>query len=279
MNLTIVVTVFNEKAEIVKSLLSKLQKLEGKEIQIEIIIIIDNPKRDLAEFHQNEACTKYIEIIQNIDNIGVGAARNVGIQAALSKNASYIAFVDADDSINIDGYKQAISYLLTMPTLDILTCGFRNKDRIQGCRPITTLNDWCYGQFTRIGAFFVSSMYLKEKNIRFKNSSIGEDVEFIFKAIITGSWQHLPIPIYEYASDSRKTYIIYPHPTIELFEKLKPHEKNEFRPLIKLFNKRNVRNGLILRKLKPSGNCFQWPVAVLIYALGKYVKSYKERSH
>ena len=90
---SIIVTVFND-SELILECLTKCQKLNEKNVQI---VVVDDCSTDDSFKRACEISKKSKNIIvhRNDKNMGVGAARNVGIDLALG---SYVFFLDCDDT-------------------------------------------------------------------------------------------------------------------------------------------------------------------------------------
>lgn len=106
--LSVVVPVLNGEAHICRCLDSLLNQCL-KDIQI---IVVDDGSDDntvqIVRHYIKQTTT--IELLQHEKNMGTGAARNSGIEHALGE---YIAFLDSDDWMDIDGYFELVDALDT----------------------------------------------------------------------------------------------------------------------------------------------------------------------
>lgn len=90
----------------------------------EIILILDCPTDNTAQIVDKIATTDpRIRVIKQPKNMGVSAARNVGIKHAVGK---YIHLMDSDDLINVDFYKNLITAAESTHA-DIAVAGYINE--------------------------------------------------------------------------------------------------------------------------------------------------------
>ena len=99
--ISVIVPVFNKE----KYLDTCLNSLVNQSLNdIEIIVIDDNSSDNslqiIRKYQQNYK--KKIKVLSNSLNLGVGACRNIGINSSMG---TYISFIDADDFIYEDMYK------------------------------------------------------------------------------------------------------------------------------------------------------------------------------
>jgi len=160
---------------------------------IEIILVSDGPDEE------HQICDEYakkdnrIKVLKDIGK-GLGGARNAGVKIA---KGEYIAFVDSDDWVEPDTYKEAYNtasafcvdlvlwYAKTIPGQ-----GFKDKnflDSISNYHKIKIsglkeLNDdiICESTVTAWNKLFKKSI-IKENNILFPENSMYEDNEFFYK--------------------------------------------------------------------------------------------------
>lgn len=104
MLLSIIVPVYNTK-EYLKKCLDSI--LKAKIDNTEIIIINDGSKDDSEEVIKPYLKYKEIRYIKK-ENEGLAATKNLGLKEAKGK---YISFIDSDDSIDKNFYKDAIPYM------------------------------------------------------------------------------------------------------------------------------------------------------------------------
>ena len=106
--LTIVVPVFNNLETLPNTMASLVsQTLQQSEYEI---LIVDDGSEDGSFQLCSELASDYpdvIRVIKNEDRKGVSGARNHGIRNALG---SYLMFVDADDSLNLNAAEQVLAF-------------------------------------------------------------------------------------------------------------------------------------------------------------------------
>ncbi len=89
---SVIMPYFKKKEYVEKSILSVINQTYKN---LELIIIYDDESMDDFDYISN-ICRKFknIKIIKNIENLGAGESRNIGIKTA---TGDLIAFIDADD--------------------------------------------------------------------------------------------------------------------------------------------------------------------------------------
>ena len=85
---------------------------------LEIIVVNDGTKDQSAVIAKKYACIDERIKVYDFDNGGTGAARNRGISLA---NGKYIAFLDSDDWIDLDMYRDLIEEMENAH-LDMIKC-------------------------------------------------------------------------------------------------------------------------------------------------------------
>ena len=130
-----------------------------------------------------------IRILKNNSNIGSGASRNRGIDLA---KGEYLSFVDADDWVAKD-FLELLFLEAKRESFDIIK-GSKAKEEPDGgyiidsnmnqlIRMSLALDEPLYTSF--VGEHWTAIYrrgFVKEKNIRYGSSLIGEDVTFLLKA-------------------------------------------------------------------------------------------------
>ena len=101
-----------------------------------VYIIDDGSNNDTKEYLDNYAKGKNNFIVKHIENGGVSNARNMGIDIS---NSKYIAFVDADDSVEKTFLEEAYN-IIENNNLDIVIGGYNeikngNIDRVRLSKP------------------------------------------------------------------------------------------------------------------------------------------------
>lgn len=92
---------------------------------MEIIVINDGTKDNSAVIAKQYAEKDSRIKVYDFENGGISVARNRGIRIAKGK---YIAFLDSDDKIHPNMYKNMISYLENNHDVDFVKCGFSEFD-------------------------------------------------------------------------------------------------------------------------------------------------------
>lgn len=207
-SISIVIPAYNVEKTIVRAVDSVLNQTYSN---IELIIVDDGSSDDTPKI-----CDSYKEKDERVkvihqNNSGVCEARNVGID--ISKG-EYIYFLDADDWLDLDYFKNVIQYLETKKYS--LVCNSyifiqRNKTKYIKCfSPETELLNKeeallelflyrmiCWGPF----ACFYRNDVIKQ--IKFnKNIRYGEDLLFKYQSIIKTNGQILYAPISGYFYDN-----------------------------------------------------------------------------
>lgn len=117
--LSVIVPIYNKE----KYLRRSIKSLIGQTLEdIEIILVNDGSTDKSLSI-----CKKYAEedsriTIINQENYGVSKARNIGIQCAKSE---YIAFMDADDDIDVNMYETLYSDI-TKSNADLVLCNYKD---------------------------------------------------------------------------------------------------------------------------------------------------------
>lgn len=118
--LSIIVPVFNTSQYLVRCLNSLInQSLTN----IEIIIINDGSTDQSDEIIKQYLLHSNITYVKLEKNMGLGHARNLGIEKSLGK---YIAFVDSDDWVDLDFFK-ILTDTITRDNSDIVVGGVKNE--------------------------------------------------------------------------------------------------------------------------------------------------------
>ena len=107
MDLVSVIIPYHKKRNFVSETLKSV--INQNYDNLEVIIIYDDTNLNDFEFLQNIAkIDKRIKIIKNDIQLGAGFSRNIGIERC---NGKYIAFLDADDTWDIDKLKSQILFM------------------------------------------------------------------------------------------------------------------------------------------------------------------------
>lgn len=150
---------------------------------IEIIVVIDGVY-DRSE----EIAKEYpVKIIKFEQNNGLSAGRNAGIDTATGK---YIHFLDIDDKINPDFYKNLVESIEETGS-DIACSGMYSEQRDYQCQifnkrkvavstkeklKLTWVSKWGY-----VWRYLFRLDFLKKTGVRFEEGRLMEDLLFSFK--------------------------------------------------------------------------------------------------
>lgn len=187
-SVSIIVPVYNAE-KYLKRCLDSLLKQTLKNIEI---ILVDDASSDksynILKEYQNKNMEK-IQVIHLDSRRGPGGARNAGIEAS---RGEYIGFVDSDDDVKCSMYE--ILYKSALKgRYDIVDAAFYNEFAMQNMR---TIGNNVLGKLSldkkkdlMIHAGFIWSKIIKrniiiDNNIRFRENSIYEDIDFIRLVII-----------------------------------------------------------------------------------------------
>ncbi len=188
---SIIIPTYNRQNRIKECLTSVLNQNFDN---FEIIIVDDNSTDKTLDICKNiKKKDNRIKILDNKKNLGVGKTRNRGLLKAKGK---YVLFIDSDDKmkkksllsiwretsknegvnfivcdhdINIDGklYKKNINSL-------------NNDNKIKYINAKTRFNGYCW-------RFVISNKFLKKFKVKFCNSRIYEDEEFVSNLILNSN--------------------------------------------------------------------------------------------
>lgn len=183
MKVSVIVPVYNTKDNLDKCIESLVnQSLK----EIEVIIINDGSTEDISSI-----INKYKDKIVYIENTnhGIGYTRNQGIKKA---KGEFIGFVDSDDFVHKDMYKDMYNYAIK-EKLDIACCNYARLENnllkeiksksfmpssIQDNKRI--LVDISYGPCNKI----YNRKMIMDNNINFEEKLKYEDFPFVFKSIL-----------------------------------------------------------------------------------------------
>lgn len=120
--LSVIIPVYNVE----KYLRQCLDSVVNQTLEDIEVIVINDGSRDNSKMILDEYANRYdnIRVVDKI-NEGVAIARNIGIDMSKGK---YIAFLDSDDYIDYDMYKNMITRI-EVENADIIQCGFELVDQ------------------------------------------------------------------------------------------------------------------------------------------------------
>lgn len=221
--ISVIVPVYNSEKYINRCLDSILKQKGNFEIVIVDDGSTDSTPQILKEYQKNNSNIKLI----TQKNEGVSSARNKGLKASTSK---YITFVDSDDWLEPNAFKDSIK-LIKKDSPDILLTGFydvydkewvknvrgeedakfapdikkyptRSLDKLQMFSPFNakdTYSDLYYSGTDIRGKFFLKS-FIDKHNLSFTEGiNCAEDIIFIFQAFLNNPLISVTTsPIYNY---------------------------------------------------------------------------------
>ncbi len=194
--LSVIIPVYNSENYISHCLDSILnQSLKNIEV-----IVVDDGSTDRTSYYvqQYTNSTKNVHLLKQKNNVGTGHARNIGIMNA---KGTYIAFLDADDWLDMDGYL-AMTTSLNTSGADIAICDiyteygdyrrseiryqYKHKNVITGKFALRLLcKTEAYDHYIspRVGNKVFRKDFIRNNDIRFVSYSIWEDDFFTFIAL------------------------------------------------------------------------------------------------
>lgn len=204
LDLSIIIPAFNAETFILRCLTSCL----NQEVDNFEVIVIDDGSSDRTSEVVLEIKDTRIRLLKHNENRGQSAARNTGITAS---RGEYIGFVDADDYIEVDFYRQLISGLQAS-NADIAMSSMRI---IAGQVTVHTPQAACLHEFKeKLSALhngsacdkLFRSQLIKEHNLAFLEGYIWEDNLFSLQALWYAGALHLvPEAIYNYVAHPLST--------------------------------------------------------------------------
>jgi glycosyltransferase involved in cell wall biosynthesis len=196
--ISVVIPVYNGE-QYVASCLDNMMVQSYK--NLEIIVVDDGSVDKSAEITQ-----KYpVKLISHGENRGLSAARNTGIDTA---QGEYIHFMDVDDSINNDYYREMVK-AITETGADIACSGVINepkphrsilfKEQILLTTVPNKLKATNVGKRGYVWRYLFSVNLLKKHNLRFEEGRFIEDLLFSLPAVyLSGKIVTVPNAIYRY---------------------------------------------------------------------------------
>ena len=147
--ISVIVPIFNT-AEYLHKCIYSIRNQSYKNLEI---ILVNDGSTD----NSLDICNKFAEndkriIIIDKENGGVSSARNAGLDIA---SGDYIGFVDSDDYINPDMYRQLIEASLENDA-DIAECGYKViKEDFNTSLPVLFVNDVIIGNYECSKSFLI----------------------------------------------------------------------------------------------------------------------------
>lgn len=183
---SVIVPIYNTE----KFLRKCIESIVNQTLQEIEIILINDGSTDNSHNICIEYAEKYSQKIKYINNknIGCSATRNLGIELA---RGEYIAFVDSDDYIEKEMYKEMYDKAKKDNT-DIVVCGItsiflNSKEKYSLSIPIKSENSYERLSFKKKISNPVNKIFKKDliKEIRFQEETHSfEDLVFCFKLLV-----------------------------------------------------------------------------------------------
>ncbi|MBR6512944.1 MAG: glycosyltransferase family 2 protein [Clostridia bacterium] len=184
MKVTVIVPIYNSAKFLDESIGSLLkQTYENLEI-----LLVDNGSTD----NSLDVCNRYadkdkrIRVIHTDENIGTGAARNLGLESATGE---YVCFFDADDRYEPRFFEKLLS-AATEKNADVVLCGYSGFREDGGTEPHSFGTEWFSdaksvhkyvatwfpdGRVGFIGNKLYKTSVIKDNNLQFPKLSRLED--------------------------------------------------------------------------------------------------------
>lgn len=175
--ITVIVPMYNTEKHI-KKCLKSIKNQTYKNIEV---FVIDDGSTDNSGKLAKKFCEKYnnFNYIYK-ENGGVSSARNLGLSLA---SGEYISFLDSDDTINkrfleelINNIKEYDSFAMVNRMYKIINLKKHKYPIKKESIGLLKSPSCCLKLFQK--------KYIDELNLKFENSSIGEDLEFTAKLLI-----------------------------------------------------------------------------------------------
>lgn len=113
--ISVIIPTFNAEATVDKAIRSVLEQ----DFAPHEILIVDDCSEDGTLERVRQFEDDRIEVIALEENVGPGAARNVGLERA---SGEFVAFLDADDTWREDKLSQQFALMRSNPRLTLVTC-------------------------------------------------------------------------------------------------------------------------------------------------------------
>lgn len=179
-NLCSIIIPYTRK-EYIKECVNSILNQKLTNLEIEILIINDNPenlenKEYLSEFSGNEA----IKIIDNEKNIGLSMTRNKGIDLC---KGDFIYFIDDDDYMKSDTALQEMFDLISSNNTSlVIASGISNINKIQFVDYYKMLRNEL--PLRSVSNKFIRKSYLIENNLYFLLDKYAEEDYFTYSILL-----------------------------------------------------------------------------------------------
>ena len=204
--ISVIIPIYNVEAYLERCLKSvSEQSLD----ELEIICVDDGSTDNSAKILKNFSLKDpRVRIIQQ-SNAGQSAARNAGLKIARGK---YIGFVDADDWVDEDFYKN-LYQAIEASSVPIVQCGYRAvSEKKSKCRNFTSqkCEDFIESIKNLSGGFVWNKIYKRDfllsNHLTFAEGLIFEDILFVVKAVFyAGNIEIIANNGYNYYSNPAST--------------------------------------------------------------------------
>lgn len=188
---SIIIPIFNSKKYLQSSIKSVLNQKNDK---TEIILINDcstDGSKKICDFYEKKF--KFIKVINNKKNLGVGYSRNIAIKAAQGK---YIVFLDSDDNLLKDSLNNLEKFIKKRLNPDVIPIRYEKitfpqnndefiKDNLDQ-KNTNGLIKYVMKKkipFSDCWFFVVKKSFITDHEIHFPNSRFGESEIFVAKII------------------------------------------------------------------------------------------------
>lgn len=179
MKVTVIIPVYNGEKRIIRcldSLISQTYK------DIKVLLINDGSKDRSEEVIRDYIAKKELTNVELIShsNRGVSLTRNRGIELA---NSEYVAFIDQDDYVFADYFERFVE-AAEKNHADIVCGGYQRVSEAGKVLRVVKLENHPWAKFVVVApwAHIYRTSFLKEHNIGFLKTGIGEDVYFSLMA-------------------------------------------------------------------------------------------------
>lgn len=184
-NISIIIPCYNTGKYIEKCLNSLIEQV--KQFDYEIILIDDCSQDETAEVIENYISSHDYNIIflKNKENIGAGASRNKAVQIA---RYDYVSFIDSDDYISEDFYKNMLE-ALQENNADLVTCDIVVVDSDTDEQTLCEAYNGAPGKYSLLSTGLAASpcnkIFKKEYLIRypFAEGIMNEDVASVLSIV------------------------------------------------------------------------------------------------
>lgn len=205
---SIIISAYNVEEYIARAIKSVLSQTYNN---YEIIVVedksTDNTLEKIAEF------STQIKVIENEENLGLGAVRNRGIEKAFGE---FIIHLDGDDTLYDDETLEKIDKLIGDKEPDIVFFGYQEINGSNRLRLATKENSTKEARLICDATFSVPSKvwrreFLVENNIQFIEDIYYEDMVYSMKAItLSKDTMYGEFPIFKYYRNRKGSIMTTP---------------------------------------------------------------------